>query len=220
MKDTMKLSDISLNMRINPIEWLNFVATSVFSPYGWIDSTGATISEYAIKSKNSLGRFVRNNFTTTLTLTSKKSREVLNDTKDLISSNWNADFNYYALHPEYILNFNIPWKMSFSHVYSIDINTAKTVEDPQAFNQLQTLVLNGDVSFTKRWKLASTINFDLINPQITNTRFTLSRNMHCWALSFHWTPIGGNKSFLFSLRNTSSMFQDAKIDVRKPPVFL
>ena len=84
----------------------------------------------------------------------------------------------------------------------------------------ETLVLNGDISFTKRWKLASTINFDMINPQITNARFTLSRNMHCWALSFYWTPIGGNKSFLFSIRNTSSMFQDAKIDIRKPPVFL
>ena len=73
MKDTMNLSDLSLSMRINPIEWLNFVATSVFSPYGWIDSTGATISQYAVNSKNSLGRFIRNNFTTTLTLTSKKS---------------------------------------------------------------------------------------------------------------------------------------------------
>lgn len=220
MKDSMNLSDLSLNMRINPIEWLNFVATSVFSPYGWIDSTGATISQFALSSKNTLGRFTRNNFTTTLTLTSKKSREVLNETKDLINSNWNADFNYYALHPEYILNFNIPWKMSFSHVYSVDVNTDKKATNTSTFNQLQTLVLNGDISFTKRWKLASTLNFDMINPQITNARFTLSRNMHCWALSFYWTPIGGNKSFLLSIRNTSSMFQDAKIDIRKPPVFL
>lgn len=220
LKDSMNLSDINLSMRINPIEWLNFVANSVFSPYGWSDSTGKTISEYAINSGNSLGRFYRNNFTTTLILTSKESRERLNDTKDLINANWNSDFNYYALHPDYLLDFDIPWKMSFSHVYSIDINTNKTVENSSALNQLQTLVLMGDVSFTKRWKLASTLNFDLKDVNITNARFTLSRNMHCWALSFNWTPIGGNKSFLFSIRNTSSMFQDAKIDIRKPPVFL
>jgi hypothetical protein len=33
-------------------------------------------------------------------------------------------------------------------------------------------------------------------------------------------PIGGNKSFLLSIRNTSSIFKDAKIEFRKPPGFL
>lgn len=220
MKDSMNLSDLSLNLRISPVEWVNFVANSVFSPYAWADSSGATVSQYAVNSNQGLGRFLRNNFTTTFTLTSKESRKVLNETQDQITKNWNADYNYYALHPEYLLNFNIPWKVSFSHVYSIDFNTNRTIENSGKFNQLQTLVANGDLSFTKRWKLSTNVNFDLKDLQITNARFNLSRDMHCWALSFFWTPIGGNKSFLFSLRNTSSLFQDAKIDVRKPPVFL
>lgn len=220
MKDSMNLSDLSLNLRISPIEWVNFVANSVFSPYGWTDSSGATISEYAVNSNNGLGRFLRNNFTTTITLTSKESRQVLENTQNKITENWNADYNYYALHPEYLLDFNIPWKVSFSHVYSIDINTNKTLIDREEFKQLQTLVMNGDLSFTKRWKLSSNVNLDLNDFQVTNARINLTRNMHCWALSFHWTPIGGNKSFLFSLRNTSSMLQDAKMDIRKPPVFL
>ena len=54
----------------------------------------------------------------------------------------------------------------------------------------------------------------------TNARFTLTRDMHCWALSFNWIPLGGNKSFLFSIRSTSQLFRDAKIDIRKPPLFL
>ncbi len=220
MKDTMNLSDMAINLRISPMEWLNFVANSVFSPYGWNTSTGATLSQYAVNSNNNLGRFLRNNFTTSLTLTAKESRKELAATKETIANNWNADYNYYALHPEYLLNFNIPWKVSFSHVYSIDRNTEISSTDPKTYNQLQTLVLNGDVSFTKRWKLSSNINMDLGKIQVTNARFNLSRNMHCWALSFNWTPIGGNKSFLFSIRNTSSMFQDAKLDLRKPPVFL
>jgi hypothetical protein len=220
IKDSMNLSDISMNLRVSPIEWLNFVATSTFSPYGWNDSTGATVSQYALSSNSTLGRFLRNDFTTSLTLTSKKSREELNKTKDIIAENWNADFNYYALHPEYLLNFNIPWKATLSHVYSINTNTDITAINSSKTTQIQTLVINGDISFTKRWKLAGTMNLDLKDIKITNTRFTLSRNMHCWALSLFWTPIGGNKSFLLSIRNTSSLFQDAKVDIRKPPVFL
>lgn len=220
MADSMNLSDISLDLRINPIEWINFVASSTFSPYGWVDSTGAKTSNYAINSNGTLGRFMRNDFTTTLTLTSKESRKELEKTQETINNNWNADFNYYALHPEYILNFNIPWKASLSHVYTINMNTQKTTSNPETYQQIQTLVVNGDLSFTKRWKLAANVNFDLKDTKITNARFTLSRNMHCWALSLYYTPIGGNKSFLLSIRNTSTLFQDAKIDIRKPPVFL
>lgn len=218
-KDSMNLSDFSLNLRISPIEWLNFVATSTFSPYDWIDSTGKTLSTYAL-SNDRIGRFTRNDFTTTLTLTSKESRDRMNDNEDLLSRNWNADFNYYNLHPEFLIDFEIPWKVSLSHVYSIYANINKTTDNNENYTQLQTLVLNGDVSFTKRWKLGAIINLDLQETNVTNTRLTLSRNMHCWALSFNWTPIGGNKSFLLSIRNTSSIFQDAKFDIRKPPVFL
>jgi hypothetical protein len=91
---------------------------------------------------------------------------------------------------------------------------------PEKLFQTQTLVMSGDVSFTKRWKVSTITNLDLMDLKVTNTRIALSRNLHCWALSYNWTPIGGNKSFLFSIRNTSSIFQDAKIELRKPPLFL
>ena len=220
LKDSMNLSDINISLRINPIEWLNIVAGSNFSPYGWVDSTGKSVSKYAVDFNKSLGRFIRNDLTTTLTITSKKGRKELEKTQEVITENWNSDFNYFALHPEYLINFDIPWKMNFSHVYAIQYNTNRTPENPNKFIQIQTLVAGGDLSFTKRWNLSTSINFDLNETKITNTRVSLSRNMHCWALSFFWTPIGGNKSFLLSIRNTSSIFSAAKIEFRKPPVFL
>jgi hypothetical protein len=220
MKDSMNLSDISLNLRISPLQWLNFVANSSFSPYSWIDSTGKTTGDYAVLDNKGLGRFMTANFTTTLTITSKEGREELQKTKEIVANNWNADYNYFALHPEYLLNFTIPWKLSLSHVYGLFANQIKTDLNDVDYRSIHTLMATGDLSFTKRWKIASTTNIDLDTKRITNTRLTLSRNMHCWALSFNWTPIGNNKSFLLAIRNTSSMFQSAKIEIRKPPVFL
>ena len=85
----------------------------------------------------------------------------MNDNEDLLSRNWNADFNYYNLHPEFLIDFEIPWKVSLSHVYSIYANINKTTDNNENYTQLQTLVLNGDVSFTKRWKLGAIINLGL-----------------------------------------------------------
>ena len=81
-------------------------------------------------------------------------------------------------------------------------------------------MINGDVSITKRWKIATNINVDVKPREVTNTRFMLTRDLHCWALAFNWIPIGGNKSFFFSIRSTSKLFSDAKLELRKPPTFL
>lgn len=219
LKDSMNLSNINLGLRISPIRWLSFVATSSFSPYDWNDTTGSVLGDYAINNDR-LGRFLRTSFSTTLTLTSKESREKIKESTKNIESNWNADYNYFLLHPEFVVNYNIPWKLSLSHIYTINTNTNITATNSDRLSKVQTLMLNGDLSFTKRWKLISTVNFDVEDAIVTNARFTLSRNMHCWSLAFNWIPIGTNKSFLFSIRSTSSLFKDAKIDIKKPPAFL
>ena len=220
LKDSNNLSNIGFNLRISPVKWLNFVSTSSFSPYAWDETTGATTQYFALDSNGRLGRFLSTNFTTTVTLTSKQGREEIKKTQNRIEENWTADYAYFALHPEHAINFDIPWKVTLSHIYSVNANRNITATSSDRFSQLQTLMVTGDVSFTKRWKLSTTTNLDLATGRITNSRFTLSRDMHCWALNFHWTPIGGNKSFLFSIRSSSMLFKDAKIDIRKPPSFL
>lgn len=219
-KDSMKLSNLQLNLRISPFTWVNFVANAGFSPYSWNTVSGKSLASYATQTGQSLGRFLSNNFTSTLTLATKKSREVIDEAKETVKTNWNSDFNQFSLHPEQAIYFNIPWKVNLSHVYSINANTTKTSLSNKNYYFVQTIVLNGDISFTKRWNLSSNLNLDIQTKQITNVNFSLNRNLHCWALSFYWTPIGGNKSFLLSIRNTSSIFKDAKIEFRKPPTFL
>ena len=219
-KDSMKLSNINLNMRVSPKDYLNFVATASFSPYAWDSLSGKTMGDYAVSNDQGLGRFLNVNLSTTLLLAPKKSREKIEEEKAKRNDVWNADFNYFALHPEEIVFFDIPWKMSMSHIYSIQANQNVSINSPEPLIFIQSLSVRGDVSFTKRWNLSGNINLNIMDRSVTNANFSLNRNMHCWALSFYWTPIGGNKSFLLSIRNTSSIFRDAKIEFRKPPSFL
>lgn len=219
LKDSMNLSDISLNLRISPFQWMNFVAHGSYSLYGWNDSTGKSLQAYSWNNGQGMGRLLNVGLNTTFTIAPKKSREILSQKTDEINQQWNSDYTYYALHPEQAIYFDIPWKMNLAHVYSWVANTNKTVANPEDWNQLQTLAFSGDLTFTKRWNLASNVNFDLKTKSITNMNLSLNRNLHCWNLSFFWTPIGGNKSFLLSIRNNSSLFRDAKIDIRKPPAF-
>ena len=219
IKDTMKLSDLSLGLRISPATAISFVGSSNLSPYDWNPSTGRAINKFAVNSTGKIGRLTSTNLTTTYTLTSKESQNKIDDLMLKNGANWNADYQYFNLHPEQIISFDIPWKLNFSHVYSITANTSKTSISDKNFNSVQTIQTNGDLSFTKRWKIIGSVNFDVKTVNVTYTTLTLTRDMHCWYLAFNWIPIGGNQSFLFSLRSTSNMFKDAKLDLRKPPLF-
>lgn len=219
-KDSMRLSNLTLNLRISPFDWLSFVSNANFSPYGWVDSTGKTISSYAIQNGQNLGRFINTNFNTSITIAPKKTREKIKENGATLNDNWRSDFNFFALHPEQAIYFDIPWKLSLSHVLSFNANQSISTVNPDNYIQIQTLVINGDISFTKRWNLSGNINLNLKDRRLTNAYFSLNRNLHCWTLSFYWVPIGGNKSFLFSIRNSSSIFKDAKLELRKPPSFL
>jgi hypothetical protein len=220
------LSDFNFSFRTSPFPFMNVVANANLSPYEWNDTTGATTTinkDYAWKERSGLenfGRFTRFDVTTSLTLTSKKGRERLKNAVDNIGENWNADYNYYYLNPEQFLDFEIPWKVTLSHVFTMTANQNISDLSPDRYTQVQTLMFQGDVSFTKRWKLSTRTNFDVKEGKITNSRVSLNRDMHCWALSFDWTPIGLNQSFLFSLRSTSPFLQDIPINLRRPPTFL
>lgn len=217
--DSMNFSDINANLRMSPANWINFVSSASFSPYGWIDSSGVKLSDFALNTNDKLGRFSRVNLTSTIVFGSKKTRERLQGNVGK-KQNWNDDFNYFALHPEHAIDFEIPWKVTFSHVFGLNVNTNISELFPRAYTNTQTIMASTDLSFTKRWKLINTTNLDINSLNITNSRFTLTRNMHCWALSFIYTPVGFNKSFLFSIRSTSQLFNDVPLELRKVPTFL
>jgi|TARA_R110000737_G_scaffold115473_1_gene148375 hypothetical protein len=220
LKDTMKLSDFNWNIRISPLQALNFQASGVYSPYNWNDSTGAKVKEFAINERGKLGRFLNSTFSTGFTLTSKKSLAKLQDVKDKMEENWNSDYQYFLLHPEQMVSFEIPWKATFSHNVTWNINQFRSIGNRERSNIVQTLRLDGDVSFTKRWKLSGNSSFDFETAKITYTQLALVRDMHCWQLSFNWTPIAQVKFFSFQMNAKASMFQDAKIRFQKPPFFL
>jgi lipopolysaccharide assembly outer membrane protein LptD (OstA) len=107
--------------------------------------------------------------------------------------------------------------MNFSHVLSFSRNLNKTSIQEKDHEIIQTIYIDGDVNLTKRWKLASSLNYDFNTKSVTNARITITRNLHCWNLSFFTTPIGTNKSFLLQLVANGKLLQDAKLEFRKPP---
>ncbi len=217
LADSMKLSNLNLSMRLSPFSFVSIVATSVFSPYAWDINSGKILNAYAYQENNRLGRILSTSINTTWILTTKEGKRKITDNKQVFTSVFNSDIQYYSMYPERFIDFEIPWKVNVTHVFSMQVNTNKLLPTSNDLTTIQTLSVNGDVSFTKRWKISGTSYYDIKSNQITNCNVTLTRNLHCWNLSFWVTPIGTNKSFLLRLVSNATLLKDAKLELRKPP---
>jgi uncharacterized Rmd1/YagE family protein len=104
--------------------------------------------------------------------------------------------------------FDVPWSMRVSY----NINYSK----PAFLSVLtQTLSASGNVTLTKKTAITYTTGYDFTHKEITMTQIGITRDLHCWTMSFTWVPNGTMKMWNFSLRVKAAVLSDLKYERRK-----
>jgi hypothetical protein len=214
-KDSMNWSDLNIRMTVHPINPLNIVFSGNFSWYGWDRTTGLQQSSYAIGNDQGLGRFSNFSVASTYTLLPKDKRDAIPPVSTM-STVWNPQYQQWLLTPTQIIDFRIPWQISFNHILAYNLATDSATYNDRRYVPNHTMGITGDVSITQNWKINFTTFLDLTNKSVANTRIDLYRNLHCWNMGFNWTPIGTNKSFLISIRGNGSALSNAFFNLRRP----
>jgi hypothetical protein len=115
--------------------------------------------------------------------------------------------------PELYVDFNVPWSMNVSYTFSY------TKLTPQYSQVVQALTLTGDLSLTPKWKITVQTGYDFQFHSPTLTTIGINRDLHCWEMSFNWTPYSGNNfrsgNYSFDLRARSSILQELKLSRRR-----
>ena len=102
-----------------------------------------------------------------------------------------GEFDYYS----------VPWNLSADYSLTYSHNNDKPAVITQTIN------LNGSIKFTEKWNMTISSGYDFAAKEITSTRFSVTRDLHCFNLSFYIIPFGRLKSYNFTLSINSSMFQ-------------
>ena len=108
-------------------------------------------------------------------------------------------------------DFNMPWDFGFD--YSMNY-TGKSMGNPNG-RVTQTIGVRGNISITEKWKLNMNTNFDITAGEFSFTTFNLTRDLHCWGMSFNFVPFGFRKSYSFTIAAKSSMLQDLKLQKQR-----
>jgi len=106
------------------------------------------------------------------------------------------------------VDFDIPWSFSIKYGW--------TYSKPQRTSNVnQTLGVTGNFSLTPKWKLNFSTGYDFADKEITATQFAITRDLHCWQMSFNAIPFGTYQSYNFRINVKSSILQDLKYEKKQ-----
>jgi len=113
--------------------------------------------------------------------------------------------------PNAFVDFNIPWNFTFSYSF----NYSNTLGRPETKNITNTLNFSGDFNLTSKWKITYSSGYDFKAKNLSQTNFSIYRDLHCWDLSATWVPFGAYQSYSIDIRVKASVLQDLKLSKRK-----
>ncbi len=109
--------------------------------------------------------------------------------------------------PSAYVDFNVPWNLSFNYSFAYTNSYTTT-------SSTNTIMLNGDVNLTSKWKIQYSTNYDIRARKLAVSQFTIYRDLHCWDLNVSWVPFGLYKSYNVTLKVKSTILQDLKLSKR------
>ncbi len=231
LADSLNLSPFSVSVRIPVVTGYTLQASATFDPYA-LDASGNKINTFLVEQGKFL-RLTRFSFSAGYGFKSPSSAgnasaqrggvPAINDpTNNRNGANFNdlkAEENFFASQSQeeqeilsamdraYVTageyyDFNIPWSLNVNYSFSFN-NTG-----PGRVSRTQTINASGSINLTEKWGLSMSAGYDFEMNEITPGTVQITRDLHCWQMSFSWIPVGFRQSWSFTIQAKSSMLAD------------
>jgi hypothetical protein len=210
--ETFRWSLVNFNARTRLFKVVDITLGGSIDPYAYDTALGRRIERFQFNVNGQIGHLTSGVFslsTSLRSLTKKKdAKKKPANSKHLPS--YEDELNYIQAHPEYYVDFNVPWDLSvfYNVIYTknMQLDTALIT---------QSLTFNGNLSVTQKWKVGFRSGFDFVTKDFTYTSFDIYRDLHCWEMRLNWIPFGLRKSYMLTVAVKASVLQDLKLNRKR-----
>ena len=217
--DSFALSQFNIAARSTLFEKINITAQAVLDPYQ-VDEFGIRKDIYMWQGGgHSLGRITSGGVAISTSFQSKAKEEVkpgagTEEQEGLLPMTMEeqqAQLEYIRQNPAEFADFNIPWSLNISYSFNF---TRQFKSDYSGFETktFSAINWNGDFNLTPKWKFGLQGYYDVTTSSIQSLTMYLSREMHCWMLSIHVTPVGPYRTFNITINPRSALLRDLKVN--------
>ena len=217
LADSMRLSTIPISFR-----------TTLFGNFGI--NLSATLDPYRLtpdgKRINKLffpGRIVSTGWSFGYTFKSRddRSQTAINDITSIPPEYMNPFYDPYGtmdpvLRRQYMAqtyyDFSLPWNFGFNYTVNYSITTGNYPPKGYKKNVTQTVGFNGSLNLTPKMGITFQGGYDIKANRLTTSSVSITRDLHCWQMSFSWIPFGTYRSWSFNIGVKAESLSDLKYD--------
>ena len=217
LADSMRLSTISLSFRSTIFKNFGINLSATLDPYrvtpqgvrydklffpGRITSTGWSFG-YTFKSRED------------------KSTPAVNDITSIPPEYQNPFYDPYGqmdpvLRRQYMAqsyyDFTLPWNFGFNYAVNYSVSYVNNGTTGYRKNVTQTIGFNGSVNLTPKTGITFQGGYDIKANKLTTSSVSITRDLHCWQMSFSWIPFGYHRSWSFNIGVKAASLSDLKYD--------
>ncbi|WP_041468343.1 putative LPS assembly protein LptD [Chloroherpeton thalassium] len=228
--DSLNISQLKLSASTTTLSpYLTLSASATYDFYTYDKETGDKINKLYIKDTGSPLRLISASFNMSSTLKGEKSKSLQGSPQgslpgaqsplDSLNRN-NQDESSSGLVPtdfnrEFGRNtqFGMPWQMTLNMNFTID--ESDPLEPAELDAQLST---SFRISPTTNWQLRTYVTYNFSDHKFNFPTIYINRDLHCWQMSFQWTPVGTYRSYYFKIGLKAPQLQDIEVEKRDQPV--
>ena len=220
LADSMKLSNIGISLRSSVSKKFGINLRATLDPYE-VTPEGKRYDKLTWRRGN-LGRILNTGWSFGYTFKSRESgTPAINDINSIPPEYINPFYDPYGqmdptLRRRYMAqtyyDFSLPWNLGFN--YSVNYNLGYVNNGTTGIKRTvtQTLGFNGSITFSQKMGATFSGGYDISNGKLTATSISITRDLHCWQMSFSWIPFGYYKSWNFHIGVKAGSLQDLKYE--------
>ena len=234
--DSMRWSNLNTSISLRLIKNFNLNLSATWDPYtyqlspsgtptrvdiprwqagkGWVklSSTGTSFS-YTFNNSTFKRKKKDDNKSTNVNR-ENESIDEMNEYSAASSEEKSKEKSSYDLDSDGYVKWKFPWSLTFN--YSVNYSYGDFDYEKMDFKGkwTQNLSFNGRVQPTRYWNFNFSASYDFNAKKLAYMNCTISRDLHCFAMSASFVPVGPYKSYNFHIAVKSAMLRDLKYDKR------
>jgi lipopolysaccharide assembly outer membrane protein LptD (OstA) len=219
--DSMNFSPVNINFRTDIGQYLGIAGNAAYNLYVFDPAankgSGARVNRFLLKDKGRFGDLTSFSLSLSTSFKGEKKQKPIEagipdkvtQEQENVSGQTTPALGqkkiYYTILDREDADFSIPWNVSISFTFS------QSQPTPQSYSRSSSVNASLSFNLTEKWQVSTSGSYDFVRKQHNIYSVNVTRDLHCWQMSFSWFPMGTLEGYRFELKVKAPQLQDIKV---------
>jgi lipopolysaccharide assembly outer membrane protein LptD (OstA) len=219
--DSMNFSDVGLSYRTDIGQYLSIGGSASYDLYMFdplaANGQGARVNKFLMSEQGKFGDLTSASLNLSTSFRGEKKQKpanagipenVIQEQEKVSGVSEGVPSQkkmYYSIYDKEDADFSIPWNISLSYTFNESRPT------PKYYSRSSSMNASLSFNLTDVWQVSTSGSYDFVRKEHFIPSVSVTRDLHCWQMSFTWYPMGLLEGYRFELKVKAPQLQDIKV---------